>query len=191
MKVQGHGQAKILTAAEIDRLFSDGFTTARDRALFGFCLYTGCRISEACSLLTDDIYCNGQQVKARDVLTIRKGNTKGAIATRQVDSHPKLRALLEDYVPGDRHVFPGRHRHNGSINPISTDTILKDACKRVGLEGVSTHSFRRTALTRMSNAGVPLRHIQTISGHRSLAALQVYLEVSPEHRKSAIAALNF
>ena len=43
----------------------------------------------------------------------------------------------------------------------------------------------------MSNAGVPLRHIQEISGHKDLATLQKYLEVSLEHRKSAIAALNF
>ena len=191
MKVDGNGQAKILTAAEIDKLFNEGFVTARDRALFGFCLYSGCRISEACSLLTSDVYSEGQQIEAMEVLTIRKKNTKGAIATRQIDTHPQLKALLEDYVPGDRYVFPGRHRHNGSINPISTDAILKTACKRVGLVGVSSHSFRRTALTRMSNAGVPLRHIQEISGHRSLAALQVYLEVTDEHRKSAIAALDF
>jgi len=42
MKVHGHGQAKILTGTEIDNLLSEGFATARDRALFGFCLYTGC-----------------------------------------------------------------------------------------------------------------------------------------------------
>ena len=191
MKVHGHGQAKILTSTEIKKLFSEGFLTARDRALFGFCLYTGCRISEACSLVTDDIYCNRQYLEARSVVTIRKGNTKGDEATRQIDTHPKLKALLESYVPGDRHVFPGRHRHHGSINPRSADEILKTACDRVKIEGVSTHSFRRTALTRMSNAGVPLRHIQEISGHKDLATLQKYLEVSPEHRKSAIAALNF
>ena len=35
--------------------------------------------------------------------------------------------------------------------------ILKDACRRISVEGVSTHSFRRTALTMMSSAGIPLR----------------------------------
>jgi integrase len=54
------------------------------------------------------------------------------------------------------------------------DKILKSASKRVGLSGVSTHSFRRTALTMMSSAGIPLRVIQEISGHndeRDVAAL--------------------
>jgi integrase/recombinase XerD len=43
----------------------------------------------------------------------------------------------------------------------------------------------------MSNAGVPLRVIQEISGHKSLSELQKYLEVKPEQKKGAIAALLF
>ena len=43
----------------------------------------------------------------------------------------------------------------------------------------------------MSAAGVPLRVIQELSGHRSLAALQKYLEVSEEQKGRAIAALTF
>ncbi|MBD2119335.1 tyrosine-type recombinase/integrase [Trichocoleus sp. FACHB-262] len=43
---------------------------------------------------------------------------------------------------------------------------------------VRSHSCRRTVLTRMSSAGVPLRVIQEISGHLSLQALQWYLGVS-------------
>ncbi|WP_256423061.1 tyrosine-type recombinase/integrase [Tolypothrix sp. PCC 7910] len=33
--------------------------------------------------------------------------------------------------------------------------------------GISTHSFRRTALTWMSDSGIPLRHIQSVNGHQS------------------------
>jgi len=99
-----------------------------------------------------------------------------------------LPARAESIPPGDR---PSPRLQQLCANVRAADEILKAACDRVKLEGVSTHSFRRTALTRMSNAGVPLRHIQEISGHKDLATLQKYLEVSPEHRKSAIAALNF
>lgn len=68
-------------------------------------------------------------------------------------------------------------------------TLSRD--HRVGLVGVSTHSFRRTALTQMANAGIPLRHIQEISGHNDLGTLQRYLEVTPEQRKKAVAAIGF
>jgi integrase/recombinase XerD len=43
----------------------------------------------------------------------------------------------------------------------------------------------------MSSAGIPLRVIQEISGHRSLQALQRYLEVSELQLEGAIAALSF
>jgi len=57
MKIDRYGQAKILTAEEIQLLFSEGFATPRDarravallhRALFGICLYGATRIREAC-----------------------------------------------------------------------------------------------------------------------------------------------
>ncbi|MBD1865068.1 site-specific integrase [Trichocoleus desertorum GB2-A4] len=43
----------------------------------------------------------------------------------------------------------------------------------------------------MSRAGIPLQVIQEISGHRSLQALQWYLEVSELQLEGAIAALRF
>ena len=71
------------------------------------------------------------------------------------------------------------------------DKILRNATVRVKLEGVSTHSFRRTALTMMSSAGIPLRVIQEISGHNDLGTLQRYLEVTPEQRRKATAVIGF
>jgi integrase/recombinase XerD len=41
----------------------------------------------------------------------------------------------------------------------------------------------------MSNAGIPLRVIQEISGHRNLEQLQRYLEVETSQVRGAIAAL--
>ena len=189
MKTDRHGQAKILTSDEIQRLFEVGFTCDRDRALFGICLYTACRINEACTLLTTDVYdANG----VRSKLTIRKGNTKGQQDTRQVAIHPVLADYLAIYQPGQgkEHLFPGRHGR-GHLHPTSADAILRDACQRVGLEGVSTHSMRRTALTVMHRAGIPLGVLQKISGHRNLQALQKYLEISEEQVEVAIAALTF
>jgi integrase/recombinase XerD len=58
------------------------------------------------------------------------------------------------------------------------------------MEGFSTHSFRRTALTQMSNAGIPLRVIQKLSGHRSLAVLQEYLEVGDAQVRGAANSLS-
>jgi integrase/recombinase XerD len=67
----------------------------------------------------------------------------------------------------------------GHIRPDTASRILRKAFDRIGIEGASTHSFRRTALTQMSNNGVPLRIIQEVSGHKSLDILEKYLEFAP------------
>jgi integrase/recombinase XerD len=189
MKIDRYGQAKILTPEEIQILFREGLTTPRDRALFGICLYGAARIREACSLRTADVY--NRKGYPRTDLIIRKGNTKGKLSTRTVPVIEELRSLLINYYPNPRtwFLFPGRH-NKGHLHPDSAAKILRDACNKLDIEGVSTHSFRRTALTQLSNAGIPLRVIQEISGHRSLSVLQGYLEVTPEQVRGAASSLS-
>jgi integrase/recombinase XerD len=212
VKIARHGQAKILTPEEITHLFdgaihlgllrmclllkahaiaawmSPALQSARDRALFGVCLYTGCRINEACSLMSADVYGSDGTVRPR--ITLRKGSTKGKRGTRSIPTNPKLTKLLKLYYldAGQTYLFPGRHGR-GHIHPDSAAAILKTALTSIGIEGASTHSFRRTALTRLSNAGVPLRVIQEVSGHESLTQLQKYLAVSEQQVEEAIAML--
>jgi integrase len=65
------------TPDELRLLFTDGLLTSRDRALFGICLYTGCRVSEALALQTTDI--------KSGTITFRKSTTKGKLKTHVVD----------------------------------------------------------------------------------------------------------
>ena len=87
MKVSGNGQAKVLTTAELQQLFSDGLISARDRCLFAICLFTGCRISEALSLQKSDI--------KNQTITFRKSTTKGQLKTRTIDTPVALNQYLE------------------------------------------------------------------------------------------------
>lgn len=183
MKVAGNGQGKILTPEELRRLFTEGFVRERDRALFGICLFTGCRVSEALALQTTDI--------KGGTLTFRKSTTKGKLKTRVVDIQPGLAQMLAEYPTSPGALFPGMQGRSLTLTRFMADKILKAACDRVGLFGVSTHSFRRTALTMMSSAGIPLRVIQEISGHNDLGTLQRYLEVTPEQKKKAVAVIGF
>ena len=189
MKINRHGKAKILTQTEIQLLFNEGFQSDRDRALFGVCLYTACRINEACTLNTLDVY--DKRMRVRDEIIFRRHNTKGKLAARAVPVIEELREFLVKYKPDSRDgfLFPGRHGR-GHINSESASRILRETCESVGFEGVSTHSFRRTALTQMSNAGIPLRIIQEVSGHRNLEELQKYLEVQPSQVRGAVSSLS-
>ena len=188
MKVNRHGRAKILTIVEIQILFSDGLKLERDRVLFGVMLFTACRINEACTLRITDVY--DRRGRVMEEIIFRKQNTKGKLATRTIPVFEDLRILLTNYSidRAERYLFPGRLE--GHLQPDSASRIFRKACISVGIVGASTHSFRRTALTQMSNGGIPLRVIQEVSGHRNLGQLQKYLEVQPEQVRGAIASLS-
>lgn len=190
MKIDRHGKAKVLSTDEIQRLFTSGLVTPRDKTLCAVMLYTACRIRECVTLKIKDVYDSKRRVRSE--LIIRKGNTKGKLATRTIPVLEDLRRYLSEYKPEkslDGYLFPGRWGKS-HIHEDSAAFIFREGCKRVDIEGASTHSCRRTALTLMSNAGIPLRVIQEISGHRNLEQLQRYLEVEPDQVRGAIAALS-
>lgn len=80
MKVDGNGRGKILSLYELKLLFTSGFLTPRDRALFGICLFTGCRVSEALALKKTDI--------KSGTITFRKCTTKGCFGHWVLDYAP-------------------------------------------------------------------------------------------------------
>ena len=178
MKRDRNGQAKILSDGEIAAIFN--LLNPRNKAIFGICLFCGCRISEALSIQAGDI--------GNGIITIRKANTKGKKSSRSLPISPSLEKILNDYLAAaspKEYLFPGR-AGDKPLTRAYTDLVLRQACDRLGFKGLSTHSFRRTALTRMHAAGVPLRTIQKISGHSSLGALAFYLEVTDENVRDAV-----
>lgn len=180
MKIHRNGQAEILTRAQLVELFA--VLSPKYRLLFGICYYTGCRISEALQLQRSDV--------GKENIVFRRATTKTKL-TREVAIAPGLAALLAGTeLPEQGYLFPGK-KAGSCMTSQAADLALRKACDYISLKGVSTHSFRRTALTQMSQAGVPLRTIQKLSGHESLAALQRYLEVSEENKRSAVAVLGF
>ncbi|WLT40541.1 tyrosine-type recombinase/integrase (plasmid) [Synechocystis sp. B12] len=86
MKISRQGQAKVLTEQELHNLFTVGLLTPRDHLLFGICLYTGCRVGEACSLAWVDV--------TSDAMTFRIEKTKTK-SSRTVAITPALQVLKE------------------------------------------------------------------------------------------------
>jgi integrase/recombinase XerD len=151
-------------------------------------MFTAIRVNEACTLLSEDVYDSSGHVRSH--LTIRKKNTKRKLATRTLPIIQELRTILAAYEKeaGLVYLFPGGR--GGHITSDSAMRILRKACRQVGIEGASTHSFRRTALTQMSDNNIPLRVIAEVSGHRNLSQLQAYLEVRPSQVLGAVSSLS-
>lgn len=183
MKNKGNGQAKILSKLELRDLFDLGFSSDRDKAIFAICFFSACRISEALQLEKTSV--------TSQVIIFKKATTKGQQATREITICDDLRNILNCYQspePLNPYYFPGEKDY---LRLNQASKIFNRACDKVGIKGASTHSMRRTALTQMHLQGIPLRTIQEISGHKSLAALQRYLEVSEDNKNDALKVIGW
>lgn len=184
------GQAKILTSKEIDAVFKL-LESSRDRLIFGLGIYTGMRIGEIIRLAQDQVFTTDGGVKYQ--LTVKRLKKKTSVYS-DIPVHPKLRTLLKDYsksVKQGRWLFPSSESIDGHLSRARAHEILAGAFDMLKLEGASTHSMRRSCLTYLSRAGIPLRTIQEISGHSNLGQLQSYLQVDPEDKHKAINLLKY
>jgi integrase/recombinase XerD len=163
-KVDRNGKARVLDQGELEQLFG-AMESSRDRALFGICYFCGARISEVLALDVSDI--------GKDAITFRASNTKTG-ESRQARIVPQLQAMLDDYlIETSGAVFPGRHGR-GKLTRRGADSILREVCDRIGLEGVSTHSFRRSFVTTLAKDGRTPSQIRKLTGHKSLGSLLEY-----------------
>ena len=184
------GQAKILSSKEIGDVIKI-LDNPRDKALFGIGIYSGMRVGEIIQLKQDQVFTEDGGIRYQIVVKrLKKKNT----VYSDIPVHPKLRALLKDYKRAAKHsrwLFPSSESVNGHLSRARAHDILKAAFITLKLEGASTHSMRRSCLTYMSRAGIPLRTIQEISGHSNLGQLQAYLQVDPEDKHRAINVLKY
>ena len=63
------------------------------------------------------------------------------------------------------YVFPGHRDISKHLTRRCVGYALRAACKKLGLDGVSTHSFRRSALSAASDKGVGPRPAWHIAMH--------------------------
>ena len=184
MKINRYGKAEVLSTAELDLLLS--VLPENHRVLATLLRRTAARVSEGLQLKWGYI--------GKTEIIFAAPTTKGKKKTRTVPIHPDLAEQLSSWrhvvapLNGpDNWVFPGRNPGE-HLTRRGFDHALRKACAEVGIKGFSTHGFRRSFLTSAHQAGVPLRNLQSISGHASLNQLSVYLEVSESQKTDAVMA---
>lgn len=186
MKVARNGKAAALSADELQALLDAA--PARYRCLFALQRATAARISEALALTWADV--------AKAQVTFRRATTKTR-STRQVPQSAALQAELaawrQQWAQEHGHepkpseaVFPGAGSTTSPQTRQAADLALRKLCKQVGLEGVSLHSFRRTAAQDAVSRGHALHVVQQLTGHKSLGSLGEYLQATPEQVLAAI-----
>lgn len=188
------GQAAILTDADYFKIKTH-LISPHHKLIFDIAWWTGERLGAVVQLPTNAVF--DAKGKPLEYITFpsrtRKASPDGKRHTRQVPLHPNLREILREY--GYAHkpsmsgfLFP---TSNGHLQFQSADDALRRAIAKAGLEalGISTHSFRRTLITKLARRGISTATIKKITGHQDVKALLRYIDVSEDQIKEAIATL--
>ena len=113
---------------------------------------------------------------------------------RTIPLHPRLKAALLQLgkIAGtEGHVI--KSERGERLSSGSVVNWFKSFYARMGFEGCSSHSGRRTFITlaarRISKAGGSIRDVQVLAGHRSLRHTQGYIEASSQAQRRLMSLL--
>jgi integrase/recombinase XerD len=153
--------------------FFQVINSLRDRLLFLLMLRCGLRVSEACALTWDAIDLPGG--------TVRINQSKGRvdrIVYFSADVAQAFRRWRRHHPPG-LYVFPSPQRRRAHPFRSMINRFMDQYLAAAGLSThYSPHCLRHAFATHLLEAGVDLRRIQLLLGHRSLHSTGIYLHMA-------------
>ena len=185
-------QAKTLTATETRRVLDYVATRShaeRNRAMFLTMLYAALRVKECASLRYADVLDAEGKIKAEIYLSAEQ--TKGS-KTGTVFVSDKLRKELQTYVKAVPYksitdkLFYSQKRPTEGWNSNTLCQYFHHLFRNVGIDGASSHSPRRTAITNLADKGVSVRVLQSIARHANISTTQCYIDVNDAMKRKAI-----
>ena len=185
-------QAKTLTATELRRVLDYIATrphAARNRAIVLCGHWAGLRAGETASLRYMDVLDDKGQVRGE--IRLDADQTKGKHG-RVVFVPEKLRKELQRYIattpnpnPAAKLFYSQKNKKYGfTANTLAQ--MLHYLYKNAGQIGCSSHSGRRSFLTCLSSAGVSVRVLMSLAGHKNLSTTQKYLDVNDDMLRKAV-----
>lgn len=192
----GRQPARVLEKKDVCRLLEltgKHRQSHRNAAIVMLSFNAGLRACEIAGLTwTMALNTSGQMA---DQLTI-----SGSIAKygngRRIPMHDDLRTVLKRYHksidrPSDGPLILSERRT--AMTPRSIVNWFHDCYEKLGLRGCSSHSGRRTFITRaarlISKTGGSLRDVQELAGHRALTTTERYIEGDRDAQRKLICLL--
>lgn len=154
--------------------------------------WTGMRIGEVCGLTVDRVDIDGgvltvdRQLKANPtrLTQVKTFNPRrvhvplwltAAIADHLAVYSPGRASRIDQPLVDPAERFVLSNRFGQPLTPMALQRTLRYANGVAGVQGVTMHKFRHEYLSGLVNAGIPLRTVQAISGHKSMSSLIRYL----------------
>jgi integrase len=187
-------QAKVLSPSDVNDLLVFASCTRnplRNCVIVLLSAKAGLRAAEIANLTWDMVMDASGQISG--IIELRdKAAKKGS--GRVIPMHPDLRiALIEWRRASLQSEYVAASERGGPMTPSTIVVWFNRAFKNIGLKGCSSHSGRRTFVTRAARlvhkAGGSLRDVQLLAGHRSIHTTQRYIDGDSDAQRKLVAMI--
>jgi integrase len=188
-------QAKILSAGQIEELLFFADTTRypeRNRVMVLLSTKAGLRAAEIANLTWQMVL--GPTGEVGTAIELRDRVAKMG-SGRTIPLHPSLRATLSALprTSSAASNFVIRSERGGPMTALSVVVWFKRAYDYLGFDGCSSHSGRRTFVTRAARlvhkTGGSLRDVQLLAGHRSIQTTQRYIDGDSDAQRRLVSLI--
>jgi integrase len=187
-------RAKILSITDLGDLLVYASCTRhplRDAVIVLLSAKAGLRAGEIANLTWDMVLNATGQISG--LIELHDAAAKKC-SGRSIPLHPDLSAALvawRQVAPRSDYVISSER--GGRMQPVSIVVWFNRAFKNIGLKGCSSHSGRRTFVTRAARivhkAGGSLRDVQLLAGHRSIQTTQGYIDGDTDAQRKLVSML--
>ena len=129
----------------------------------------------------------------RDQVRLNPAYTKGGIG-RTIFINKRLEREIGQYLgvlpalptPASP-LLPTQKRTAFSANTLCQ--LFGELYRRAGIDGATSHSGRRSFITKLAHAGISAKVVMELAGHKHLSTTQRYIEVNDEMKRAAVEVL--
>lgn len=178
-KVKTGTNIKETYSDEALELMRDNCTELRDLAMVDMLASTGMRVGEMVLLNRNDIDFN-----ERECIVFGKGNKERVV---YFDARTKihLQNYLNSRTDANPALFVSLKSPHERLKIGGVEVRLREFGRRLGLQKVHPHKFRRTLATMAIDKGMPIEQLQQLLGHRKIDTTLQYAMVKQSNVKIA------
>jgi integrase/recombinase XerD len=178
-KIKTKQSVKETISDEMIEKLRDNCECARDLAMIDLLYSTGIRVGELVRLNISDI-----DFEERECIVYGKGDKE-----RRVYFDAKAKLHLQNYI-SSRHddnpaLFTTLDAPYDRLKISGVEIRVRELGRKISMERIHPHKFRRTMATRAIDKGMPIEQVQKILGHSQIDTTMQYAIVNQNNVKTA------
>lgn len=178
-KIKTKQPVKEIISDEAIELLRDNCQCSRDLAMIDLLYSTGIRVGELVNLNVSDV-----DFEARECVVFGKGDKE-----RKVYFDAKAKLHLQNYLmkrdDDNPALFVSLDAPHDRLKISGVEIRIRTLGRKLNMEKIHPHKFRRTMATRAIDKGMPIEQVQKILGHSQIDTTMQYAIVNQNNVKTS------